>query len=67
MNTQAEPAAATADRFLDSCQTNSEGVAQEESVILNHNTDLKLIVIRSLRRAILVTMRDPGVGAMRTG
>ena len=55
------------DNFSDSCQANGEGVAQDRSVILNHNPDLKLIAIGSLRRTFSMTMRDPGIGAMRMG
>lgn len=67
VNTQAEPAAITADNFSDSCQANGERVTQDESVLLNHNPVLKLIIIGSLRQAFTVIMQDPGIEAMRTG
>ena len=67
VNALAELAAATADSFSDSCQANGEGVAQDGSVILNHNPVLKLIVIGSLRQVFSMTMRDPCIGAMRMG
>ena len=67
VNAYAEPAAITADNFLDSCQANGERVTQDESVLLNDNPVLKLITIGSLRRAFTVIMQDPGIEAMRTG
>ena len=37
VNSYAEPATPTANNFLDNCQPNGECVAEDESVILNHN------------------------------
>ena len=66
MNAHAESAVTTAGNFSDSCQANRERGPQDESVLLNHNSVLKLITVESLRRAFSVIMQDSDIGAMRT-
>ena len=69
VNAQAELVAITANNFsnsfLNSCQANGENVAQNKSIILNHNSNLKLIAIKFLRRTFSMTMRDSNIEAMK--
>ena len=66
-NAYTKPTVATTNKSLDNYQPNGQRVAQDESVILNHNPVLKLIAIGSLRRIFTVKMRNPSIRAMRTG
>ena len=56
VNAYTKPVVITTDKSSNNCQLNGQRVAQDESVILNHNSLSKLIEIGSLRRVFTVTM-----------
>ena len=53
-------------KFLNNYQFNDQRVAQNELIVLNHNSILKLIAIKSLRRIFTMTMRNSNIKTMKT-